>query len=281
MALSNTFIHLPGIGAVTERELWDSGVHSWRDFLAAGNLPARARSASRVALPILAECVARLEDMDARYFSENIPRRESWRMYADFRPGAAFLDIETTGLSPQSSIITLVGILDTDGYHSFVHDRNLSDLREALEKYDLMVTYNGASFDLPFIEHHFGSVFRHKAHIDLRFPLRRLGLKGGLKSLERQMGVGRPSELSVLNGYDAVRMWRMWMRGDEGALETLIRYNAEDVLSLPKLAEIAYRRIADSIGAPSASLDPWTYPDTDLPYDPDVIRALSAAGFAR
>ena len=28
---------------------------------------------------------------------------------------------------------------------------------------------NGASFDLPFIEHHFGSVFKHKIHIDLRF----------------------------------------------------------------------------------------------------------------
>ncbi len=278
--LNNTFIHIPRIGSVTERELWDSGIHTWHDFLAARSLPARARSAFHIARPILTECADRLEDMDARYFSESIPRRESWRMYADFRATAAFLDIETTGLSPQSSIITLVGILDTHGYHSFIYDRNLSDLREALEKYDLIVTYNGASFDLPFIEHHFGSVFRHKAHIDLRFPLRRLGLKGGLKSLERQMGVGRPSELSALNGYDAVRMWRMWARGNDGALQTLVRYNAEDVLSLPKLAEIAYGRISDSIGAPSAVLDPWTYPDTDLPYDPDVIRMLNPAGFA-
>ena len=279
--LNNTFIHIPGIGPVTERDLWDSGIHTWRDFLSANSLPARARSAFRIARPILAECVDRLGELDARFFSEKIPRGESWRTYADFRSAAAFLDIETTGLSPQSSIITLVGILDADGYHSFVCDRNLSDLREALDKYDLIVTFNGASFDLPFIEYYFGSVFRHKVHIDLRFPLRRLGLKGGLKSLERQMGVGRPSELSTLNGYDAVRMWRMWARGNEGALDTLIRYNAEDVLSLPKLAEIAYRGIANSIGAPSAVLDSWTYPETDLPYDSDVIRSLSAAGFGR
>ena len=279
--LNNTFIHIPGIGSITERELWDSGIHTWRDFLDARSLPGRAWAARDMARPILEKCAERLEDMDARYFSENIPRRESWRMYADFRSTAAFLDIETTGLSPQSSIITLVGILDTDGYHSFVYHQNLSDLREALEKYDLIVTYNGASFDLPFVEYHFGSVFRHKAHIDLRHVLGRLGLKGGLKSIERRMGVARPSELSALNGYDAVRMWRMWARGDEGALNTLIRYNAEDVLSLPKLAEIAYRRIADSIGAPNGSLDSWRYPDEELPYDPDVIRALSATGFAR
>ena len=272
--LNNTFIHIPGIGSVTERELWDAGIHTWHDFLYAQRLPSRARSLRLIASPILEECERRLENMDARYFSENIPRRESWRMYADFRQSAAFLDIETTGMSPHSSIITLVGILDTDGYHSFVHGRNLSDLREALEKYDLIITYNGASFDLPFIERHFGSLFKHKAHIDLRFVLSRLGLKGGLKSIEGRMGVGRPSELSSLDGYDAVRMWRMWTRGDEGALQTLIRYNAEDVISLPKLAEIAYRRIAKSIGAPKRGLVSWTYPEADLPYDSDVILSL-------
>ena len=279
--LNNTFIHIPGIGSITERELWESGIHTWSDFLSGSSLPARAKSAFSMARPILSECVGRLEQLDARYFSEKIPRRESWRMYADFRNSAAFLDIETTGLSPQSSIVTLVGILDTDGYHAFVYDRNLSDLREALEKYDLIVTYNGASFDLPFVEHHFGSVFKHKAHIDLRFALGRLGLKGGLKSIESRMGVGRPSSLSSLNGYDAVRMWRMWSRGNEGALQTLIRYNAEDVLSLPKLAEIAYRKIAVSIGAPNCVLNSWTYPEADLPYDSDVIRALSASRFGR
>ena len=277
--LNNTFIHIPGIGSVTERELWDSGVHTWRDFLRARNLPGRARAAQSLARPILEKCSERLGDMDARYFSENIPRRESWRMYADFRGSAAFLDIETTGLSPQSSIITLVGILDTEGYHPFVYHQNLSDLREALEKYDLIVTYNGASFDLPFVEYHFGSVFRHKAHIDLRHVLGRLGLKGGLKAIENRMGVARPSDLSSLNGYDAVRMWRMWSRGNEGALDTLIRYNAEDVYSLPKLAEIAYRRIANSIGAPNGGLDSWEYPESDLPYDLDVIRELGAPRF--
>ena len=279
--LNNTFIHIPRIGAVTERKLWNHGIHTWEDFLNARSLPGKTRSAQAFARPILDECAVRLANMDARYFSQTIPRRESWRMYADFRSSAAFLDIETTGMSRHSSIITLVGILDTDGYHAYVYDQNLSDLREALEKYDLIVTYNGASFDLPFIKNSFGSVFRHKAHIDLRHVLARLGLKGGLKSIEMQMGVGRPSELAQLGGYDAVRMWRMWTRGNDGALRTLIRYNAEDVLSLPKLAEIAYRRLSESIAAPNGYLDSWEYPDTDLPYDSDVVHALGASGLAQ
>ena len=213
-------------------------------------------------------------DMDSGYFARAVPRRESWRMYADFRANAAFLDIETTGLSPDRSIITLVGILDSHGYHAFIHGQNLTDLREAVEKYDLIVTYNGASFDLPFIEHHFGSLFRHTPHIDLMFPLRRLGLSGGLKSIESRLRVGRPTELSSLDGFDAVRMWRMWTAGNDGALETLVRYNAEDVLSLPKLAEVAYNRLASTIEAPAPALGKWEYEEVDLPYDPDVIRSL-------
>lgn len=219
----------------------------------------------------------RLVENDATYFSQAIPRSESWRMYADFRHNAAFLDIETTGLSPDYSIITLVGILDREGYHSFVYDQNLSDLREALEQYDLIVTFNGASFDLPFIESHFGSLFRHTAHIDLRHVLNRIGQKGGLKAIERRLGVGRPSELTALDGFDAVRMWRMWELGSQGALDTLIRYNAEDVLSLPRLAEIAYNRLSSSIGSPAQKLDAIDYPDSELPFDTDVIEHLAGS----
>lgn len=274
--LQHTFIHLPNIGRVTESELWSSGVHTWADFLDTRDLPSRVRSQADSLRATVAECIDQLQHMNASFFRRIMPNRESWRMYADFRQNAAFLDIETTGLSPDYSIITLVGILDRSGYHSYVYDQNLSDLREALEQYDLIVTYNGASFDLPFIEHHFGSLFQHTAHIDLRFPLRRMGLRGGLKSLERQLDVGRPSDLSALSGYDAVRMWWMWQHGDEGALQTLIRYNAEDVQSLPKLAEIAYNHLSSTIGSPAGPLAPHTYPENDLPYDVDVIARLVA-----
>ena len=270
--LANTFIHLPGVGYKTESALWDAGIREWDDFLAARDLPPRARARSLKAA--VAQCAARLRDGDSAYFARAVPPKEAWRMYADFRHNAAFLDIETTGLSPAYSVITLVGILDREGYHAFTRGRNLSDLREAVERYDMIVTYNGAAFDLPFIESHFGTMFAHTPHLDLRFALHRMGLSGGLKSIERRLNAARPSELSSLNGYDAVRMWRMWERGDAGALDTLIRYNAEDVFSLPKLAEIAYNHLAADIGAPAPRLEKMAYPQTAPPYDPDVIARL-------
>lgn len=275
--LPHTFIHLPNVGPVTEQALWELGIHTWRDFCSADSLPSRIVAQSSDLKYTVTECMKRLEELDANYFSRAIPKRENWRMYAEFRHNAAFLDIETTGLSPDYSIITLVGILDREGYHSFVYDQNLSDLREALEQYDLIVTFNGASFDLPFIESHFGEMFKHTAHIDLRHVLNRIGHKGGLKAIETRLGVGRPSELTALDGYDAVRMWRMWELGSQGALDTLIRYNAEDVFSLPKLAEIAYNRLTSSIGSPASKIGSVKYPEADLPFDSDVLDYLAGS----
>ena len=273
--LRNTFLHLPGIGYVYERQLWESGVLTWDDFMGAPSLPSALSGRREGLLPLVEESLARHESGDAAYFGRTLPQREVWRLYADYRDSAAFLDIETTGLSPYSSYLTLVGILDKDGYRGFVRDDNLLDLREALEQYDLVITYNGASFDLPYVEHSFGSVFRHVAHLDLMYPLRRLGYGGGLKSIEARLGVGRPSELSGLSGYDAVRMWRMWTMGSAGALETLVRYNAEDVASLPALADLVYNRSAEELWPRLPRLEPSPRHDIDLPYDPAIVAALT------
>lgn len=239
-------------------------------------MPSRIISRRKELRELIENSRSRLEERDASYFNKCLPARERWRLYAEFRERAAFLDIETTGLSPQFSYITLVGILDAEGYTAFVYDENLADLREALEKYDLIVTFNGAAFDLPYIEHHFGEVFKHVAHLDLRFPLKRIGYGGGLKSIETQAGVGRPSELGVLNGYDAVLLWKLWLNGDEDARDTLIRYNAEDVASLPALAELVYNRLCEKLPVGSGNIEPLHRHDIDLPYDVSAIERVKA-----
>ena len=274
--LSQTFIHLPGVGPVTERELWADGIRTWDDFIASDRLPGRAGRQGELLRGLVRQSGERLRDSDAAYFAAALPNSELWRLYADFRHRAAFLDIETTGLSPEYADITMVGLLDFDGYRAFVRGENLEDLREAIDDYDLLVTFNGASFDLPFIEHKFGRMFARTAHIDLMFPLRTLGMRGGLKSIERRLRVGRPSELSTLNGFDAVRMWRMWQMGDAGARDTLIRYNAEDVAVLPRLADIVYDGLADRLGVLRGRLDRSPVPEVVLPFDGEVIRRLAA-----
>ena len=273
--LRNTFIHLPGVGKATERELWESGVTTWEEFLGARSLPWRIRERRAEMRSLIRKSVARFDDANAWYFNSCLPSRERWRLYADFREGAAFLDIETTGLSPESSYITMVGVLDSDGYTAYVRDENLDDLRGALEQYDLVVTFNGARFDLPYIEYFFGNVFRRMAHLDLIYPLWRLGYGGGLKAIESRLKVGRPSELSGLTGFDAVRMWRMWREDNSGARDTLVRYNAEDVASLPALAEFVFNQLAERLWLGVPFLEASMRYEIDLPYDIDVVKALA------
>ncbi|MCH7787441.1 MAG: ribonuclease H-like domain-containing protein [Chloroflexi bacterium] len=273
--LRNTFIHLPQVGTISEQEIWDSGVTSWEDFLRAPSLPARIQGRDSELRSLIQKSSVRLDEADAWYFNKCLPRGERWRLYGEFRHRAAFLDIETTGLSPAYSYITMVGILDSDGYTAYVRDENLDDLRGALEKYDLVVTFNGAAFDLPYIEHFFGRVFSRMAHIDLRFPLGRLGYRGGLKSIEANLRVGRPSELTALSGFDAVLLWGMWQDGNRDARDTLIRYNAEDVASLPALSEIVYNGLASRLSIRPQPLAPAIRHDITLPYDIDTIRLLA------
>lgn len=267
---------MPRVGKVTEREIWAEGIGDWDEFVAARVLPSRIRGRASELRGLICGDRERYERRDASYFNKRLPMRERWRMYPDFRKRAAFLDIETTGLSAERGIITLIGVLDDGGYTAYVHRDNLADFREAIEQYDLVVTFNGASFDLPFIEHHFGKIFGGAAHLDLRFPLRRAGFSGGLKAIEAQAKVGRPSELGALNGHDAVTLWREWTLGDARALETLVRYNAEDVASLPALAEMAYDRLAARLTLPieATPLTPTHRHSIDLPYDTAVIERV-------
>jgi len=101
------------------------------------------------------------------------------------------------------------------------------------------VTYNGKTFDVPFIENYFRIRLNH-AHIDLRYILGSLGYRGGLKHCEIQLGIDR-GDLREIDGFFAVQLWHDYKRTqDPKALETLLAYNIQDVLTLESLMVIAY-----------------------------------------
>jgi hypothetical protein len=72
----------------------------------------------------------------------------------------------------------------------------------------------------------------------LRFLLKKLGLRGGLKAIEKQMGLSRDSAVEGLNGFDAVLLWKAYQWGDSSALERLILYNTMDIVQLKPLMEL-------------------------------------------
>jgi hypothetical protein len=231
--IRNTFIHIPGIGRKLERQLWRRGILSWEDFLEQkGEVLSPARD-----LFVRAEIERSLAHAeDIRFFNERLTNAERWRLFDTFRHTSAFLDIETTGGYGGEDAITVIGLYDGCKTQSFVWGRNLQDFEISVADYDLLVTFNGSCFDLPHIRRWFRGITLPPAHIDLRWVLRRLRLPGGLKKVEKVLGITRPPEVDGLTGYDAVVLWREYQWGDEAALERLIRYNRADIESLEPIA---------------------------------------------
>jgi uncharacterized protein YprB with RNaseH-like and TPR domain len=107
----------------------------------------------------------------------------------------------------------------------------------------MVVTFNGSLFDLPVIRRHFPYIALPPVHIDLRFFLKRLGYRGGLKTIEKTFSLSRAPEIQDLTGYDAVKLWKAYEYGDASALERLIQYNTADIVHLKPLMEAGYNEM--------------------------------------
>lgn len=154
----------------------------------------------------------------------------------------AYLDIETTGLSPEDAYITVIGIYRCNGGSSELiqlvgEEVTKENLLQALEGSETIYTYNGSRFDLPFIcsflEADLAAEFNHH---DLMYDCWQKNLYGGFKGVERQLGITR--KLQGIGGYDAVVLW-LWYKefGNRRARDILLEYNKEDVVNLKTLRE--------------------------------------------
>ena len=155
----------------------------------------------------------------------------------------AYIDIETTGLTFSGSEITVVGIYlcrgEENEFVQFIGRDICADvIMETLEGVDIIYTYNGSRFDLPFIHSQCGinlaGLFRHR---DLMFDCWKKNLYGGLKGVEKQLGV--PRKLPDMNGFEAVKLWWKYVDTfDLEALDKLCAYNKEDVVNLKTLRDM-------------------------------------------
>ena len=255
--LRRTFLHLAGIGPVTEAELWRAGVDDWSELARRrGELGLRAPAFERLEAELAASERA-LRDRDVPWFGRHLPEREHWRLYPDFRERTAFLDIETTGLSPYEGIVTVVAVHGAGSTRSFVSGEDLEELPAYLGRFPILVTFNGSRFDVPFLEVAFPDLIAPPVHIDLRFLLYRLGLAGGLKRIESTLGIGSRDGVEGIHGLDAVRLWHEYRRGNRAALDRLVKYNRADTVNLEPLLERAVRDLTARLPTGSQSrIDP-------------------------
>jgi uncharacterized protein YprB with RNaseH-like and TPR domain len=173
-----------------------------------------------------------------------------------------FLDTETTGAQGGAGtcpFLVGVGYFAGDDFHMlqyFIRDFDeepsmLCALGDLLGRFELVVTYNGASFDLPLLENRFtlarlDSPFHSMSHFDLLFTTRRLWKNGHgscrLTALEREM-------ISFFRGRDVPgsmipRTYFEYLRHRQtGALPGVFTHNVHDVISLAALTVHACDRV--------------------------------------
>jgi len=185
-----------------------------------------------------------------------------------------FLDTETTGMQGGTGMCPFlvgIGYFDEDGFRMvqyFIRDFDeepsmLFALGEQLRKFDLIITYNGAAFDIPLLETRFTlarleSPLPAMSHFDMLFTARKLWRNGHgscrLVALEHEM-------ISFLRGPDIPgamiprAFFDYLQQRPTPALRSVFTHNAHDVVSLAALTVLACDRVILEPAALDDSLD--------------------------
>lgn len=241
--IERTFLHIPGVGAKSELALWRAGLTDWRTFLERGRSLA-PRQTWGLGRPVIERSLAALAAPEGlKDLAAMIPGAEHWRFYPRFSR-AAYLDIETGGDPDDWGGVTVVGVWDGSEMRQYVAGRDLQEVNHALAGFDMVVTFAGSGFDVPVLRSVFPMMRLPPVHIDLRWLLKRVGLTGGLKRIERQVEIGRGEAVRDLSGFDAVRLWAEHRRGSAEALAVLLEYNSYDCINLAPLLKLGTERLA-------------------------------------
>lgn len=248
--IQNSFIFLERIGKEKEKSIWKQGIRNWEQFLAAENIKGISSAAKNYYDRKILEVRKQLFNCNSSYFCNILPLAEQWRLFEFFKEEAVYLDIETDGLN-ETDDITVVGLFDGIDTKTMIRGINLNfeNLKRELMKYKMIVTFNGSVFDVPFIRRRYGGVLPRIPHFDLRFSCQRIGLNGGLKEIEKTLGIKRKNKIvEQMYSGDAALLHRMWRgSGDEQYLQLLVEYNEEDVVNLRKIAEYTYGELKNAI----------------------------------
>lgn len=166
-------------------------------------------------------------------------------------------DIETTGLFPRSDRIMLTGLLFVKDGHAVAKQFFAEDLNDekavieatltALKDVDVIVTYNGRSFDTPFTltrAAHYGIQASMPYDLDLFTVISGYSeikkFTGSLsqKSIEKFMGKA-PSRDDRIDGRESIRLYEQYLASPSYALEkTIMLHNHDDICQLYRILPV-------------------------------------------
>lgn len=148
------------------------------------------------------------------------------------RPIEIYLDIETD----RDRSITVLGFRSVETGLVQLVGREITRPRllRALPRTGRLYTFNGHAFDLTRIRHQLGADLREIFEsCDLLWVCRKTGLRtlsGSQKRIEERIGFART--VALANWWEPMDLWRAHQAGEAGALDILLRYNADDIRGL-------------------------------------------------
>lgn len=239
--IRNSFVFLERINKKKEASFWRQEINSWNDFLQAGKIKGISKEKKFYYDRKIKQARQALLNEDSVYFSEILPQKETWRLYGYFKEQCCFLDLEIDSYGK----IILLGIADEFNTKIFIRNVNLEKylIEKELKNYKLMITFNGSCFDLPKLRKQL-KLEINVPHIDLKPICINLGLKGGLKEVEKQLNIRRPQNLRG----NPVDLWKAFhASGDNEWLDLLIDYNKEDVENLRGIMGWVYNKMRSKL----------------------------------
>ncbi|MBQ9060667.1 MAG: ribonuclease H-like domain-containing protein [Firmicutes bacterium] len=233
-----------------------------------------------------------------------------WNQYFHGR-SICVLDIETTGLDRSRCRFVLGGLMDmkTGTLHQVFADHTeeeaqaLAEFMALADRFDVVVTYNGRHFDMPFLAERIdrvrwtkeaiGRAGRPAPHngydLDLyqvvngHSPIRRLLPNLKQKTVESYMGLwqDRSDEIS---GAESVELYMDYMRTkDPEARRQILLHNSDDVLQLQRLLPVIeksdFHKAMYHMGFPVGSpMRRWQVRKIGFHRDRMLVEGIQGAG---
>ena len=166
------------------------------------------------------------------------------------------LDIETTGLNPRRDRFILGGLYDgqTGTLHQVFAESTgeeaqaLQEFARLVDEMDMVITYNGRHFDMPFLAERMGRTGTEAKALpyDLDLyrmvqgysPIRRFLPNLKQKSVENYMGLWQ-DRTDEISGAESVELYYEYMATKDPALEEkILLHNRDDVEQLTRLTKV-------------------------------------------
>ncbi len=252
--LEATFQLVSGIDEKVESRLWKSGITRWGDLLELNSHPHIARNHLKKLKAEIREYQSALENKRFDQLLARMPRKLIWRLFPNLREDILYFDVEATGLDKDKDSITTIATYNGKEIKLFVAGENLNQFPEYADNYSAIATFDGARLDIPLINRQLNYFFS-QIHFDLFYISRSLRVYGGLKKIERRIGVDRDPLIQEIDGTFAIFLWKEYQETrDPKFLETLLSYNIEDVIHLEEMLYIFYNELRKKYGLPVARL---------------------------